>query len=243
METCENQNNQEKQISQSTPELTILMPCLNEEANLGASILAARAFLEENQVVGEILIADNGSTDASVEIALSLNSRVVHVPERGYGNALRCGIQNAYGRYIIMGDCDTTYDFRHLLPFLTLLRSGTDFVIGNRFAGGIAPGAMPFSHRYIGVPFLSWLGRVRCHTDIQDFHCGLRGFRTDLAQSLPLHTGGMEFATEIIACFLAADASIAQIPVTLSVSDSPRKPHLRSIRDGLRHLHFLLWEV
>lgn len=231
------------QDNQKTPELTILMPCLNEEANLEHAIGAAQNFLEENHVTGEILIADNGSTDHSVDIALRLNARVIHVPERGYGNALRSGIQNAQGRYIIMGDCDATYDFRHLMPFLTRLREGTDFVIGNRFAGGIAPGAMPASHRYLGVPFLSWLGRIRYHVDIRDFHCGLRGFRTELAQKLPLRTGGMEFATEIIACFAASNASIAEVPVTLSVSTSPRSSHLHSIRDGLRHLRFILLNI
>ncbi len=227
------------QNSPEAPELTILMPCLNEEANLPDAIRSDRKFLTDNQVLGEILIVDNGSTDRSAEIARSLDARVISVPERGYGNALRAGIRQAQGIYTIMGDCDTTYDFEHLLPFLAELRSGTRFVIGDRFAGGIAPGAMPFSHRYIGVPILSFIGRIRYHLDIRDFHCGLRGFHTAVAQQLPLHTSGMEFATELIACFAAHGASIVQVPTTLSVSSHPRKSHLHSIRDGLRHLRFM----
>ena len=235
METIEIQTNPEAEA----PELTILMPCLDEEANLPDAIHAAQKFLTDHQVTGEILIADNGSTDHSAEIARSLGAHVISVPERGYGNALRAGIRQARGIYTIMGDCDTTYDFEHLLPFLTELRSGTQFVIGDRFAGGIAPGAMPFSHRYLGVPVLSQIGRLRYRLDIRDFHCGLRGFHTATAQQLPLRTSGMEFATELIACFAAHGASIAQVPATLSVSSHPRKSHLHSIRDGLRHLHFM----
>lgn len=221
-------------------ELTILMPCLNEEANIESSIQAAKSFLENNKVSGEILISDNGSTDQSVALAKALGARVVHEAAPGYGSALRKGIAEARGKFIIMGDCDTTYDFTNLAPFLTELRAGADMVMGNRFAGGIEKGAMPFSHRYIGVPVLSFLGRIRYRVKIKDFHCGLRGFKSSFATSLKFTSTGMEFATEIIGRFATAGALIKEIPATLSVSSAPRKPHLRAIRDGMRHILFML---
>ncbi len=221
-------------------ELTILMPCLNEEANIERSIQAAKSFLENYKVSGEILISDNGSTDQSVALAKALGARVVHETTPGYGSALRKGIAEAKGKYIIMGDCDTTYDFTNLMPFLTELRAGADMVMGNRFAGGIEKGAMPFSHRYIGVPVLSLLGRIRYRVKIRDFHCGLRGFKRSFATSLDFTSTGMEFATEIIGRFAAAGALIKEVPTTLSVSSAPRKPHLRAIRDGIRHISFML---
>ncbi len=220
-------------------ELTILMPCLNEEVNISASISDAIYFLETNNINGEILIVDNGSQDMSAKIARELGARVIIEEKKGYGNALRAGIKVAKGKYIIMGDCDTTYDFKNLMPFLNLLRNGSDFVIGNRFAGGIEKGAMPFSHK-LGVPFLSFLGRLKYKTTIRDFHCGLRGFNTSIAQSLPFTTTGMEFATEIIALFIQSGASLQQVPTTLSKSNAPRTPHIRTIRDGFRHLMFML---
>lgn len=221
-------------------ELTILMPCLNEEANLAYSIQAAKRFLDTNRVSGEVLIVDNGSTDDSVSIAKQEGARVVTETQRGYGNALRKGIQSAYGAYIIMGDCDTTYDFEHLMPYLEQLRNGYALVMGNRFAGGIQKGAMPFSHRYLGVPVLSWLGRIRYNVPIKDFHCGLRGFHRDTALGLNFRTTGMEFATEIIALFAKSGATITEVPTTLSVSQKPRQPHLKAIRDGLRHLRYMI---
>lgn len=221
-------------------ELTILMPCLNEESNIENSILAAKSFLDKHHISGEILIVDNGSTDNSISLAMGLGARVFNEPKPGYGNALRKGISEAFGSYIIMGDCDTTYDFSNLMPFLTELRNGTELVIGNRFAGGIEKYAMPFSHRYIGVPLLSFLGRIRYNIRIKDFHCGLRGFRRDAATSLNFTSTGMEFATEIIARFAKSGKSIKEVPTTLSVSKAPRKPHLRTLRDGLRHIVFML---
>ncbi len=221
-------------------ELTILMPCLNEEANIADSIAAAKYFLEKHQINGEILICDNGSTDNSVNIARQMGARIVTEENQGYGYALRCGIKASKGNYTIIGDCDTTYDFGNLMPFLTELRQGADFVIGNRFAGGIEKGAMPLLHKFIGIPFLSFLGRIRYKVDIKDFHCGLRGFKTVYAQSLPYTSKGMEFSTEIIALFAKTNGKMKEIPTTLSKSHSPRKPHLRTIRDGMRHLLFLL---
>lgn len=220
-------------------ELTILMPCLNEEANIENSILAAQQFLSQNKVSGEILICDNGSTDNSVLLASQHEARVVYEPTPGYGSALRTGIKEARGKYIIMGDCDTTYDFTNLMPFLEQLRNGVQLVMGNRFSGGIEKGAMPFSHRYIGVPFLSWLGRLRYKVTITDFHCGLRGFDAEYAKKLTFTSTGMEFASEIIGRFAKAGASITEVPTTLSVSKADRKPHLNAIKDGIRHLLFL----
>lgn len=221
-------------------ELTILMPCLNEESNIADSIRAAKTFLEEEKVVGEILIVNNGSVDQSVNIANSLNARIITEEKRGYGNAIRCGIQHAYGTYIIMGDCDSTYNFKHLSPFLDTLRKTNCLVVGNRFAGGIEQGAMPFSHRYIGIPFLSWLGRQRYHVMLKDFHCGLRGFHTAQAKKLNLKSEGMEFATEIIAQFASYNLPIVEVPTTLSISKFPRHSHLHTIRDGFRHLAYIL---
>lgn len=221
-------------------ELTILMPCLNEEANIADSIAAAKNFLKKHHINGEILICDNKSTDNSVNIARQMGARIVVEENQGYGYALRCGINASKGNYTITGDCDSTYDFEKLMPFLTELRQGTDFVIGNRFAGGIEKGAMPFLHRFIGIPFLSFLGRIRYKVNIKDFHCGLRGFNTVYAQSLPYTSKGMEFATEIIALFAKTNGTMKEIPTTLSKSHLPRKPHLRTIRDGMRHLLFML---
>lgn len=230
----------EKEKNKEKIELTILMPCLNEEANIEYCIKAALCFLHRYDICGEILIVDNGSCDSSVQLASALGVRVVHEPSQGYGSALRKGIHEAYGHYIIIGDCDTTYDFSNLMPFLSALRSGSDLVVGNRFAGGIQKGAMPFSHRYIGVPILSWLGRKRYGVNVTDFHCGLRGLNRITANTLSFTSTGMEFATELIGRFASSNAKITEIPTTLSVSRQPRKPHLKAFRDGLRHIGFML---
>src|SRR5271169_2951100 len=177
-------------------ELTILMPCLNEAETIAACIDKAGEFLARSGVAGEILIADNGSSDGSVEYALARGVRVVAVTERGYGAALRAGIAAARGRFVVMGDADDSYDFSRLDLFLAKLRDGCDLVMGNRFKGGIAPGAMPFLHRYLGNPVLSLIGRMFFHSGIRDFHCGLRGFRRDAVLALDLKTSGMEFASE-----------------------------------------------
>lgn len=220
--------------------LTILMPCLNEAATVGISIREAMTFLEKNHICGEILVVDNGSADGSAGMAESYGARVIVQPRRGYGNALRMGIANSRGKVIILGDCDTTYDFLHLEALYAMLSSGEwDMVIGNRFAGGMEKGSMSRSHRW-GVRFLSWLGRKRLHTDIYDFHCGLRGLTRTAAEKLEFHTEGMEFATEMIAQAVRQGLSLGQAPVTLRKCVHPRTSKLRTIRDGLRHLVYIV---
>lgn len=221
-------------------ELTMLMPCLNEEKTIGACIREAKSCLDELGCSGEILVSDNGSRDRSADIAKSLGARVVSCKEKGYGNALRCGIRQARGTYIIMADCDMSYDFGAAGPFYEKLRQGCDLVIGNRFASPPKKEAMPFSHRYIGVPFLSWVGRVRYRCDVKDFHCGLRGIRKASMEQLNLQAEGMEFATEMIGKAAAAGLRIGQVPVILRPDGRDGRPHLRTIRDGMRHLIFLL---
>jgi hypothetical protein len=221
-------------------ELTILMPCLNEAETIAACIDKAHGFLARSGVAGEILIADNGSSDGSVEYALARGARVIAVTERGYGAALRAGIAAARGRFVIMGDADDSYDFSRLEPFLAKLREGSDLVMGNRFAGGIAPGAMPFLHRYLGNPVLSLIGRMFFRSGIRDFHCGLRGLRRDAIVALDLRTSGMESASEMVVRAALNGLTIAEVPTTLAVDGRSRPPHLRTWSDGWRHLRFLL---
>ena len=224
----------------SAVELTILMPCLNEAETLAACIEKALGFLNRSGIAGEVLIADNGSSDGSQDIATRLGARVIHVPEKGYGAALIAGIAAAQGRYVIMGDSDDSYDFSALDPFIAKLRQGFDLVMGNRFKGGIAPGAMPPLHRYLGNPVLSTIGRVFFRSPIRDFHCGLRGFSRDAMMALELRAPGMEFASEMVAKATIRGLRIAEVPTTLSPDGRSRPPHLRSWRDGWRHLRFLL---
>lgn len=221
-------------------ELSILMPCLDEAETLAACIQKARQFLHEHQVAGEIIIADNGSTDGSVAIAAELGARVVYVAARGYGSALMGGITAAHGTYIIMGDADDSYDFTSLAPFLSALRDGADLVMGNRFKGGIKPDAMPPLHRYLGNPLLTAIGRLFFRSPVSDFHCGLRGFRKEAILALDLRTTGMEFASEMVVKATLHSLHIAEVPTTLSPDGRSRPPHLRSWRDGWRHLRFLL---
>ena len=221
-------------------ELTILMPCLNEAATVGGCVAKARAFLDRAGIEGEVLIADNGSEDGSPEIAERAGARVVRVAERGYGAALAGGIRAAHGRYVIMGDADDSYDFERLEGFVEKLRAGYTLVMGNRFAGGIRAGAMPWLHRYLGNPVLSFIGRVLFRTPVRDFHCGLRGFDRAAVQALELRTRGMEFASELVVKAALARWRIAEVPTTLSPDGRGRPPHLRSWRDGWRHLSFLL---
>lgn len=221
-------------------ELTILMPCLNEAETLAICIRKAKNYLERSGVNGEVLISDNGSTDGSQLIAERLGARVVHVPRKGYGAALIAGIDAAKGRYIIMGDSDDSYDFSKLDGFVERLRAGADLVMGNRFRGGIADGAMPPLHRYLGNPVLSALGRMFYRTPVGDFHCGLRGFNRESILSLKLDTPGMEFASEMVIKASICDLRIEEVPTTLSVDGRSRPPHLRSWRDGWRHLKLLL---
>lgn len=221
-------------------ELTILMPCLNEARTLPTCVQAAQSFLARAGVRGEVLVADNGSTDGSQALAQSLGARVVPVPEKGYGAALRGGIEAAHGRFVIMGDSDASYDFSRLDPFLQALRGGAQLVMGNRFAGGIAPGAMPALHRYLGNPVLSWVGRTFFKVPVRDFHCGLRGFDRHAVKALGLSTSGMEFASEMVVKAALGGLRISEVPTTLQPDGRDRPPHLRSWRDGWRHLRFLL---
>ena len=223
-------------------ELTILMPCLNEAETIAICIEKAKRYLREHHIEGEVLISDNGSTDNSVSLAQKHGALVAHAPKRGYGEALKQGIKEARGTYIIMGDADDSYDFSSLADFMTKLRSGHDLVIGNRFKGGIAPGAMPMAHYYLGNPLLSFIGRLFFRSHIGDFHCGLRGFRREAIDGLGLTSSGMEFASEMIVKATLENLNICEIPTTLSPDGRSRPPHLRSWRDGRRHLAFLfLW--
>ena len=221
-------------------ELTILMPCLNEAETLETCIKKAQTLLAKNNVNGEILIADNGSTDGSREIAAKAGARVVPIKQRGYGAALIGGCEAALGKYVIMGDADDSYDFLNLMPFLEKLREGYELVMGNRFKGGIAKGAMPPLHQYIGNPVLSFIGRLFYKSDIGDFHCGLRGYNTESIRKLGLQTVGMEYASEMVVKATLYKLKIAEVPTTLSPDGRSRAPHLRSFHDGWRHLKFLL---
>ena len=221
-------------------ELTILMPCLNEAETLATCIDKAQGYLERSGVVGEIVIADNGSTDGSQAIAEAHGARVVNVVDKGYGAALLGGIAAANGTYVIMGDADDSYDFADLDQFVERLRAGDDLVMGNRFLGGIEPGAMPPLHKYLGNPVLSSIGRLFFRSPIRDFHCGLRGFNRQAMLDLHLQTTGMEFASEMVVKASLGGRRVSEVPTTLKKDGRSRPPHLRSWRDGWRHLRFLL---
>ena len=222
-------------------EVTILMPCLNEAASVGICVQEAAAYLRSRSISGEILVADNGSSDGSRELAVAAGADVIMVPEKGYGNAIRQGISASKGQYIIVGDCDGSYGFSDLDPIVNKLREGWHLVVGDRFAGGIAPGAMPFSHRWLGVPVLSWLGRCRFGVSVTDFHCGLRGFSRSEALNAEFRCSGMEFATELIGRFSDMGLRICQVPVPLRKDLRQGHGHLRTIRDGMRHLMLILF--
>jgi glycosyltransferase involved in cell wall biosynthesis len=221
-------------------ELTVVMPCLNEAETIGICVEKARGYIESRGIDGEVLVADNGSTDGSPDIVRRLGGRVVYAPERGYGAALMAGIDAARGRYVIMGDADDSYDFTALDPYVEKLREGYELVMGNRFRGGIKPNAMPFLHKYLGNPVLSWVGRLFFGSPVNDFHCGLRGFRKEAIQRLELTTTGMEFASEMVVKATLQRIRIAEVPTTLSPDGRSTPPHLRTWRDGWRHLRFLL---
>lgn len=233
-------NNHHSDRSAQPVEVTILMPCLNEAETLETCINKAKSYLQRVSIVGEVLIADNGSTDGSIAIAEANGARVVHVPTRGYGAALMHGIDHALGEFVIMGDSDDSYDFSSLDPFVAKLRAGNDLVMGNRFLGGIKPGAMPFLHRYLGNPVLSFLGRLFFSSKLGDFHCGLRGFRRAAIQELGLRATGMEFASEMVVRSSLKGLRISEVPTTLWPDGRTRPPHLRTWRDGWRHLRYLL---
>ena len=221
-------------------ELTILMPCLNEALTVETCIRKARAYMEKRSIAGEVLVADNGSTDGSQSLALAAGARVVEIPEKGYGAALMGGIEAANGRYVIMADADDSYDFTDLDGFVDRLRRGFKLVIGNRFQGKIKPGAMPLLNRYLGNPALSLIGRTLFCSSIGDFHCGLRGFERQAILGLKLRAPGMEFASEMVVKASLASLQIAEVPTTLSPDGRRRAPHLRPWRDGWRHLRFML---
>jgi len=221
-------------------ELSVVMPCLNESRTLGTCIRKAREAMAQHGIRGEIIVADNGSTDGSQQIAIDSGACVVLVATRGYGSALRGGIAAARGRFILMGDADDSYDFGQLGAFVSNLREGYDLVMGNRFRGGILPGAMPPLHRYLGNPVLTSIGRLFFKSPIGDFHCGLRAFRKNAIERLQLRTLGMEFASEMIVKATQFGLRVAEIPTTLSPDGRDRAPHLRTWRDGWRHLRFLL---
>ena len=216
------------------------MPCLDEAATIVRCVEKARRFLEDAAIAGEVLIADNGSTDGSAAMAEAAGARVVHAPERGYGAALRAGIAAAHGKYVIMGDADDSYDFSRLEAFVEKLRAGFPLVMGNRFKDDMRPGAMPLLHRYLGNPVLSFVGRLFFRTGVGDFHCGLRGFDRERILSLGLRTPGMEFASEMVVKAALAAWPIAEVPTILSPDGRGRPSHLRSWRDGWRHLRLLL---
>ncbi len=220
--------------------VTVLLPCLNESETILVCIEKAKASLDSLKVAGEVLVADNGSTDGSQALAISAGARVIDVAERGYGSALRAGILSAQSDYIVMGDADDSYALDDLGEFIFSLNAGWDLVMGNRFKGGISPGAMPLLHKYLGNPVLSWLARLFFKIPIGDFHCGLRAFKTDSIRKLNLKASGMEFASEMIVKASLNGLKITEVPTTLKPDGRSRKPHLRTWRDGWRHLIFLL---
>jgi glycosyltransferase involved in cell wall biosynthesis len=221
-------------------ELTIVMPCLNEAETLAGCVQEAMRALAEQSIAGEVVVADNGSTDGSQDIAARCGARVVPVADKGYGRALQGGIAAARGRFILMGDSDGSYDFTHAGRFVEKLREGWDIVMGNRFLGGVAPGAMPWKNRYVGNPVLSGLGRLFFGCPVGDFHCGLRAITKSAFERLELRTGGMEFASEMVIKATLFHFRITEIPTTLRRDGRNRPPHLRPWRDGWRHLRFML---
>jgi glycosyltransferase involved in cell wall biosynthesis len=221
-------------------ELTVVIPCLDEARTIGRCVDKARRSLGELGIAGEVIVADNGSSDGSPVIAEAHGARTVHVERRGYGSALQAGISAAQGRFVIMGDGDDSYDFAYLGPFVERLRLGDDLVMGNRFRGEIRPGAMPWHHRYIGNPILSGILNMFFHSPIGDAHCGLRGFRWDSNQRLGLTSLGMEFASEMVVKACLLHQKISEVPITLYPDGRDRMPHLRSFRDGWRHIRLLL---
>lgn len=218
----------------------MLLPCLDEAATVAACVVSAQRFLAAAGVDGEVLVADNGSEDGSAARARAAGARVVDVRTRGYGAAIVGGVVAARGRYVIMADADGSYDLVHLGPLLERLRAGDDLVVGNRFRGGIAPGAMPWAHRHLGNPALTAVGRALFGSPVHDFHCGLRGFDRARILGLGLTSTGMELATEMIARASQVGLRISEVPTTLVPDGRGRRPHLRPVRDGLRHVRLML---
>lgn len=221
-------------------DVSVVMPCLNEERTLASCIAAAQSAFRSHGLAGEVLVADNGSTDRSRQIARRLRARVVVVRERGYGNALRAGIGAARGKYIVMGDADCSYDFAALPSFVARLEHGFDLVMGNRFQGGIERGAMPFLHRWVGNPVLSLVGRIFFRAPVRDFHCGIRAFTKAAYREMDLHATGMELASEMVIKASLRGMHMCEVPTVLRKDGRDRAPHLRTWRDGWRHLRFML---
>ena len=221
-------------------ELSVVMPCLNESATVGSCVRKALGAMRQHGIRGEVIVADNGSKDGSRELAAEAGARIVAVETRGYGSALRAGIAAARGRFVLMGDADDSYDFTHLDRFVEKLREGYDLVMGNRFQGGILPGAMPPLHRYLGTPVLTAITRLFFRSPVGDINCGLRGFRKEAIEGLGLRTLGMEYAGEMIVKASTFGLRITEIPTTLAPDGRGRAPHLNTWRDGWRHLRFLL---
>lgn len=226
--------------SERTLELTVVLPCLNEAETVAVCVRKALRALQDNGIAGEVVVADNGSTDGSQDLARAEGARVVDVETKGYGSALRSGIHAARGKYVLMADADDSYDLSHIPRFIENLRKGSDVVMGNRFRGGIAENAMPFLHRYLGNPVLTWIGRIFFRSDCGDFHCGMRAFRKDAIERMDLRSTGMEFASEMVVKAGLMGLQVTEVPTTLSPDGRSRAPHLRTWRDGWRHLRFLL---
>lgn len=227
-------------MQMNRPKISAVIPCLNEEKTLPICIAKAQKAFDDLGITGEVVVGDNGSTDKSAEIATAMGARVVHQKIRGYGSALRAAIEAAKGDYIIMADADDSYDWGNLEPFVSKLNSGYDFIIGNRFKGGILPGAMPFLHRYIGNPILSGISRIFYNVPVGDFHCGMRAFTREAYEKMNLQTEGMEFATEMVVRAARSNLRITEVPINLYPDKRDRKPHLRTFRDGWRHLRFIM---
>lgn len=227
-------------VAAEAPEVSVVLPCLNEQETVGICVVKAVAALKKAGIRGEIIVADNGSTDGSVELAQAAGARVVHVAQRGYGNALRGGIQAARGTYVLMADSDDSYDFGHIPRFVEQLRDGSELVMGNRFRGGIQKGAMPLLHRYLGNPALTAIGRLFFGSPSRDFHCGIRAFRKDSYERMAIRSSGMEFASEMVVKASLLQMKVREVPTTLSPDGRGHPPHLRTWHDGWRHLRFLL---
>ena len=221
-------------------DISIVLPCLNEAETLEVVIKKCMLSIRKSGLKGEVIVADNGSTDGSQDIAVANGARLIHVPKKGYGAALQAGIQTATGKMIVMGDADDSYALEEIQPFISKLNDGYDLVMGDRFAGGIEAKAMPWLHKYLGNPVLSWLGRLFFKVPISDFHCGLRGFNKESISRLNLSATGMEFASEMVVKASLNNLKITEVPTTLRPDGRSRAPHLRTWRDGWRHLIFLL---
>lgn len=221
-------------------ELTILIPCLNEEKTIGICVQKAKKFLEDNNIKGEVLVIDSKSTDKSSEIAKSLGVRVERIEQIGYGNALINGSKMAYGKYVIMADADDSYNFLEILPIYQKLQEGYDLVMGNRYKGKMEKGAMKFSHKYLGTPVISFLARRKYKIKVGDFNCGLRGYVTEKIRALDLKCGGMEYASEMIISAKLHNLKITEVPINFYKDGRDKEPHLRAIRDGIRHLKVII---